>query len=70
MELKRCDFPAPDSLEGYVAGGPANRTEISLAAALEETFFLGLRLTCGIDLRKVAVEFGEDADRKISRDHC
>jgi oxygen-independent coproporphyrinogen-3 oxidase len=54
-------FSTPDSLEGYVAGGPANRTEISLAAALEETFFLGLRLACGIDLREVAADFGEDA---------
>jgi oxygen-independent coproporphyrinogen-3 oxidase len=54
-------FSAPDSLEAYVAGRPMNRTYVSRAAALEETFFLGLRLTRGVDLRKVAAEFGEDA---------
>jgi oxygen-independent coproporphyrinogen-3 oxidase len=59
MEAVR--FASPDSLEAYVAGGPSNRTEVSLGAALEETFFLGLRLNCGIDLQKVAAEFGEDA---------
>ncbi len=57
---KAVRFSSPDSLEAYLAGGPPNRTEVSRAAALEETFFLGLRLNCGIDLRKVAVEFGED----------
>jgi oxygen-independent coproporphyrinogen-3 oxidase len=54
-------FSSPDSLEAYVAGGPLNRTEVSAAAALEETFFLGLRLNDGVDLRQVAAEFGEDA---------
>jgi oxygen-independent coproporphyrinogen-3 oxidase len=54
-------FSSPDSLEEYVSGGTLNRTPVSLAAALEETFFLGLRLNCGIDLHEVAAEFGEDA---------
>jgi oxygen-independent coproporphyrinogen-3 oxidase len=54
-------FFFPDSLEAYVAGGPLNRTQVSPAAAIEETFFLGLRLTCGVNLRQVAAEFGEDA---------
>jgi oxygen-independent coproporphyrinogen-3 oxidase len=54
-------FSSPDSLEAYVAGGPLNRTQVSPAAALEETFFLGLRLNCGISLRRVETEFGEDA---------
>jgi oxygen-independent coproporphyrinogen-3 oxidase len=53
-------FSTPDSLEAYVAGGPLNRTEVSAAAALEEAFFLGLRLNDGVDLRQVAAEFGED----------
>jgi oxygen-independent coproporphyrinogen III oxidase len=38
-----------------------NGIQVSPAAALEETFFLGLRLTCGVNLRQVAAEFGEDA---------
>jgi len=53
-------FSSPDSLEAYVSGAALNRTPVSPAAALEETFFLGLRLNCGIDLHKVAAEFGED----------
>jgi oxygen-independent coproporphyrinogen-3 oxidase len=54
-------FSSPDSLEAYIAAGPLNRAEVSPAAALEETFFLGLRLNCGISLPQVAAEFGEDA---------
>jgi oxygen-independent coproporphyrinogen-3 oxidase len=54
-------FSFPDSLEAYVAGGPLNRSQVSPAAALEETFFLGLRLTGGVNLRQVASAFGEDA---------
>jgi oxygen-independent coproporphyrinogen III oxidase len=54
-------FSSPDSLDTYVAGGPLNRTPVSPLAALEETFFLGLRLTCGVNLRQVAATFGEDA---------
>jgi oxygen-independent coproporphyrinogen-3 oxidase len=53
-------FSSPDSLEAYVAGGPVNHTQVSAAAALEETFFLGLRLTCGLNLEEVAAKFGED----------
>jgi oxygen-independent coproporphyrinogen III oxidase len=54
-------FSSPDSLDIYVAGGRPNRGEVSPAAAIEETFFLGLRLSRGVNLRRVAVEFGEDA---------
>ena len=60
-EAEAVRFSRPDALEAFVAGSPPNRTEVSPAAALEETFFLGLRLNCGIDLHKVAAEFGEDA---------
>jgi oxygen-independent coproporphyrinogen-3 oxidase len=54
-------FSTSDSLERYVAEGPLNRTLVSPSAALEETFFLGLRLTCGVNLRQVATMFGEAA---------
>jgi len=53
-------FSFPDSPEAYVAGGPLNRSPVSPAAALEETFFLGLRLTDGVNLGQVASAFGED----------
>jgi len=59
-------FSTPDSLEAYIAGGPLNRTQVSPAAALEETFFLGLRLNCGVDLPQVAADFGEDAIAGLS----
>ncbi len=59
--LEAVRFSTPDSLEVYVAEGPLNRTEVSSAAALEETFFLGLRLTRGVDLRQAAAKFGDEA---------
>ena len=52
-------FSFPDSLEGYVAGGVLSCTKVSPVAALEETFFLGLRLTRGLNLREVEAKFGE-----------
>jgi oxygen-independent coproporphyrinogen-3 oxidase len=52
-------FSSGDSLEIYVAGDRLTRTQVSPAAALEETFFLGLRLTRGVDLREVGTEFGK-----------
>jgi len=60
-QLEAVRFSRPDSLEAYVAEGPLNRTQVSSAGALEETFFLGLRLTHGVDLREVAAKFGEEA---------
>ena len=54
-------FASPDSLEEYVAGAPLKRTAVSAQAALEEEFFLGLRLTRGVDLKEIARKFGEAA---------
>lgn len=51
-------FSSSDSLDQYVAGTPLHRTEISRQAALEETFFLGLRLNRGVDLEEVRATFG------------
>jgi putative oxygen-independent coproporphyrinogen III oxidase len=51
----------PDSLEEYVAEGPLRRASVTSQAALEETFFLGLRLNRGVDLNEVATEFGASA---------
>jgi oxygen-independent coproporphyrinogen-3 oxidase len=50
-------FSTPDTLEQYVAGASFNHNLIDLEAALEETFFLGLRLNRGVDLDQVAHEF-------------
>jgi oxygen-independent coproporphyrinogen-3 oxidase len=59
-------FSTPDSLEAYVAGGLPSRTQIAPSGALEETFFLGLRLNSGVDLQQVAVTFGQEAIAQFS----
>jgi oxygen-independent coproporphyrinogen III oxidase len=43
-------FATPDSLDGYMNRLPHKVTPVSAQAAIEETFFLGLRLNEGIDL--------------------
>jgi len=50
-----------DVLEKYVAGTPLHRTVVLHAAALEECFFLGLRLNRGVDLREITATFGQGA---------
>jgi oxygen-independent coproporphyrinogen-3 oxidase len=56
MEAVR--FATADVLEKYVAGSPLQGNEISQATALEESFFLGLRLNRGVDLQAIAERFG------------
>jgi oxygen-independent coproporphyrinogen-3 oxidase len=50
-----------DVLEKYVSGSPLQRTLVSTDAALEETFFLGLRLNRGVDLARITEQFGQAA---------
>ena len=50
-----------DVLEKYSIGSPLIRTALSRASALEENFFLGLRLNRGVDLRQIAQIFGQPA---------
>jgi oxygen-independent coproporphyrinogen-3 oxidase len=54
-------FSTPDSVEEYVAGSPRKQISVNKQAALEEIFFLGLRLSCGVDLEKVSADFGAAA---------
>jgi oxygen-independent coproporphyrinogen-3 oxidase len=58
-------FSTPDSLEQYVAGVKLKRNVVDRIAALEETFFLGLRLNRGVDLSAVEAEFGENAVARV-----
>jgi oxygen-independent coproporphyrinogen III oxidase len=51
-------FAPADSLEKYMDGTALVRSVVSRRAAVEESFFLGLRLTKGISLRDVSVKFG------------
>jgi len=60
-EIEAVRFSTPDSLDDFLAGKTLSRTPVTRRAALEETFFLGLRLTRGLDLRQVAAEFGAEA---------
>jgi oxygen-independent coproporphyrinogen-3 oxidase len=63
-------FATPDSLEGYSAANGASahakqllesRTLVNAQAALEESFFLGLRLNRGISLASLKAKFGDAA---------
>jgi len=64
-------FATPDSLEEYSLAGNhlqarlqqlrAARTLIDAQAALEESFFLGLRLNRGISFHQLQERFGQDA---------
>lgn len=54
-------FAPADVLEQYMNGADFQRTAVSRRAALEESFFLGLRLTRGIDLRELSATFGDEA---------
>ncbi len=54
-------FATPDSLESYFAGYTLQPIQLSATDALEESFFLGLRLNRGVDLRALEDEFGQDA---------
>jgi oxygen-independent coproporphyrinogen III oxidase len=47
-------FATADALEKYVAGGPLQKTAVSREGAIEEFFFLGLRLNRGVNLSEIA----------------
>ena len=57
-EREAVRFSNPDSLEKYLACEPLTQMSLDGVGALEETFFLGLRLNQGIDLRRISGDFG------------
>jgi oxygen-independent coproporphyrinogen III oxidase len=57
-ELDAVRFSTSDALEQYVARVALSRAEVSQQAALEESFFLGLRLNRGIDPAELRERFG------------
>jgi oxygen-independent coproporphyrinogen-3 oxidase len=59
-------FATSDVLEQYVAGAPLERTVVSRSSALEESFFLGLRLTRGVNLSELSADFGKKAVENFS----
>ncbi len=54
-------FATPDSLDAYMNRAPHTVTPVSAQAAIEESFFLGLRLNRGVDLERLRTEFSPDA---------
>jgi oxygen-independent coproporphyrinogen-3 oxidase len=60
-DIESVRFARADSLEQYLQKAGLQRTTVSFQAALEESFFLGLRLTRGVSLGELAAKFGEEA---------
>ena len=52
-----------DSLEKYASVNVTQPDPVSRSAALEENFFLGLRLTQGINLKDLTAKFGDAVER-------
>ena len=50
-------FATPDSLDAYMNRTPHTVTPVSAQAAIEESFFLGLRLNRGIDIGRLRTDF-------------
>jgi oxygen-independent coproporphyrinogen-3 oxidase len=59
LDAVRC--ASPDALEQYTSGAALIRTPVSHADACEEAYFLGLRLTRGIDLEQLVERYGPEA---------
>jgi oxygen-independent coproporphyrinogen-3 oxidase len=54
-------FSTPDSLDAYMNRRLRVLAPVSAQAALEESFFLGLRLNRGVDLELLRARFGADS---------
>ena len=63
-------FATPDSLDAYMNRAPHTVTPVSAQAAIEESFFLGLRLNRGVDLERLRTQSrfweGHDFSRAIN----
>jgi oxygen-independent coproporphyrinogen III oxidase len=60
--LEAVRFATTDSLEGFEAGGPVVPTDVDRESALEEEFFLGLRLNRGVDMKTIVERYGRTVD--------
>ena len=56
-------FATPDSLDAYMNRSPHTVTPVSTQMAIEEEFFLGLRLNRGIDLEQLRKHFPPECAR-------
>ncbi len=57
-------FATVDDLDQLMAGAPRTKTFVDEAHAIEEAWFLGLRLTRGIELAQMAMDYGIDATER------
>ena len=64
-EIEAVRFSTADTLEKYTAGAPLQKMIITQATAVEEVFFLGLRLNRGVSLRKVGTMLGSKELRAV-----
>ena len=64
-EVDALRFSTADGLEQYSAGAPLQRNPVTAQEALEESFFLGLRLNRGVNLQELSRKFGEKAVGKF-----
>ena len=64
-EFEAVRFSTSDSLENFTGGFSCQCTPVTAEAALEEVFFLGLRLSCGVNLDRIAARFGEVSIRPL-----
>ena len=55
-------FATPDSLDAYMNREPHTVTPVSVQSAIEESFFLGLRLNRGIDLERLRKQFAPEIE--------
>jgi oxygen-independent coproporphyrinogen-3 oxidase len=59
--MRSVRFSAPDSLDAYMSRAPHVVTAVSEHGALEESFFLGLRLNRGLDLERLRADFSRES---------
>jgi oxygen-independent coproporphyrinogen-3 oxidase len=62
-EAESIRLATADDYGRYFVAAEWNATEISREQAMEESFFLGLRLNRGVDLDRLRKEFGEALDK-------
>lgn len=60
-DVEAVRFATADSLDKYVEGAPLQPTLVSRESAVEEYFFLGLRLNRGVELRDISQHYGHEA---------
>jgi oxygen-independent coproporphyrinogen-3 oxidase len=60
FEIESIRFSTADNLERFISGDASDETRITLGQAIEEAFFLGLRLNGGIDLNELNKRYSAD----------